>query len=265
MKTIINILTLIVFSLIFFSCKKDTKTNAPAPEPEAPANNGYFQLSFNAMVGDSDLVFNTETYTNAANNTFNVTMFKYYISNIKITNTDNSIWNEPNSYHLVDHSIPSSSIINITNVPLGNYKSIEFMIGVDSAQNAQGATGMTGALDPLNGMYWSWNNGYIAAKVEGTSPQSTATGNLITFHPGGFSGINKTMRIVNPTFNNDTLKITGLLTPKIIINSDLKQWFESPNTIDFSINPTIDMPGANAKKIADNYADMFSVSEIKNN
>jgi hypothetical protein len=40
--------------------------------------------------------------------------------------------------------------------------------------------------------------------------------------------------------------------------------FKNPTTVNFATLNTIHMPGANAKTIADNYADMFSVEHIHN-
>lgn len=256
------ITSLALLTLSLSSCKKDTVT-APEPEPEAPSMAGVLKINFEAMVGDSDLVFNTETYTNQAGNTFNVTMYRYYISNIKITNTDNSVWTEPNSYHLIDHSNPSSAMVNILNVPFGNYKAIEFMIGVDSVHNL---TPGTGALDPTNGMVWVWNQGYIMAKMEGTSAQSTATANKLTFHIGGWNAAvaPNVLKIVSPSFNGDTAKVASSVSPTIHMSSDLLEWFETPTPIDFSNFNTVHSPGPNAKIVADNYADMFSIEDIHN-
>jgi hypothetical protein len=36
--------------------------------------------------------------------------------------------------------------------------------------------------------------------------------------------------------------------------------FKAPNVIDFATLNTIHMPGANAKTLADNYADMFTIT-----
>ena len=257
------ITTIALLALCLSNCKKDT-VKAPEPEPEAPmpATAGSLRILFEAMVGDSDLTFNTVNYTNQAGNTFNVTMYRYYISNIKITKMDNSIWTEPNSYHLIDHSDDPSTLITIPNVPFGNYKAIEFMIGVDSARNNSGA--QTGALDPANGMFWSWSTGYIMAKIEGNSPQSTASANKLTFHIGGFSGANKVMQTVSPSFNGDTAKVTSTFSPEIHMSSNLLEWFETPTAIDFSTLNTVHMPGTSAKTISDNYADMFTVEHIHN-
>lgn len=265
MKNIFKLTAIALIALTLINCKKDT-VNAPEPEPQvpAPATTGSLKIYFEAMVGTDNLVLGTSnTYTNQAGNTFNVSMYKYYISNIKITKSDNSVWIESDSYHLIDHADTTTTLLNIANVPFGNYKAIEFMIGVDSARNNSGA--QTGALDQINGMFWSWNSGYIMAKMEGNSPQSTAVGNKLTFHSGGFSGANKVMRIVSPSFNNDTAKVTSTITPNIHLSSNLLEWFQSPTAVDFSTLNTIHMPGPNAKTIADNYADMFKVEHIQNN
>lgn len=266
MKNIFKITTIALIALTLTNCKKD-KDKEPVPEPTAedPAvTTGSLKINFEAMVGDSELVFTTSTYTNQAGNTFNVTMYRYYISNIKITKTDNSVWTEANSYHLIDHSDAASTLVTIPNVPFGNYKAIEFMIGVDSARNNSGA--QTGALDAANGMFWSWNQGYIMAKFEGTSPQSTASGNNLKFHVGGFSGTNKTMRIVSPSFNSDTAKVTSSVSPEIHMSSNLLEWFDTPTPINFSTFPNVIMsPGASANTLADNYADMFTIEHIHNN
>ncbi len=263
MKNIFKISAIALLALSLSNCKKDkVQEPEPAPEPAAPVTTNNLKIMFEAMVDTNALVFSTQTYTNQAGNTFNVSLFKYYISNIKITKTDNTVWTEPNSYHLVDHLDASSTLITIPNVPFGNYKSIEFMLGVDSARNNSGA--QTGALDPTNGMFWSWSSGYIMAKFEGTSPQSTATGNNLKFHVGGFSGSNKTMKIISPSFNGDTAKVTSTVAPTIHITSDLLEWFKTPTVIDFSTTNTVHMPGAAANTVANNYADMFNVEHIHN-
>jgi hypothetical protein len=42
------------------------------------------------------------------------------------------------------------------------------------------------------------------------------------------------------------------------------EWFKNPSAINLATLHTIHMPGANAKLIANNYADMFSVEHIHN-
>jgi len=261
MKTIkLLSIAFIAFSLSISSCKKDPDET---PAPETPGvTTGNLALHFENMVGDSSLVLNTQHYVNMHNDTFNVTKFNYYISNIKLTRSDLSVYTEPESYHLLKADDAGSLDFILPNVPFGTYTSIQFMIGVDSARNVSGA--QTGALDPANGMFWSWSTGYIMAKLEGTSPQSTESTHLIVMHMGGFSGANSVLRTVSPSFNSATANVSSTVTPEIHFKVDVQEMLSAPNTIDFSVLNTIHMPGASAKLVADNYADMFSVEHIHN-
>ena len=262
MKTSIKFFAAIILMITLTNCKKD-KVTTPDPEPiPVLPTTGNLNLFFEGMVGLSPLVFSTQTYTNQAGNTYNVTMAKYYISNIKLTKTDNSVFVVNNSYHLVDLSDSLLSLVKLSEVPYGNYKAIQFMIGVDSTRNVSGA--QTGALDPALGMFWTWSSGYIMAKMEGTSPQSTAVGNNLKFHVGGFSGANNVLKTVSPSFGLDTAKVSSTVTPVIHLSSNLAEWFAAPTIIDFSVLNTVHMPGTAAKNVANNYVDMFSVEHIHN-
>lgn len=262
-----NIVKLIVFTMIttlFVNCKKDTKAPDPvAPTPVVPANSNNLNVEFEPMVGDSGLVLTTQTYTNQAGNTFNVTIWKYYVSNIQLTKTDNTVITIPNTYFLVDHSSAATSMISIPNVPYGDYKGMQFTLGVDSARNVSGA--QTGALDPANGMFWTWTSGYIMAKMEGASPQSTDVANKLVFHIGGFSGVNNVLKTINIPFNTSVANVTSSISPKIHISSDLLTWFKAPTAIDFATLNKVHMPGANAVTVANNYASMFKFEHVHNN
>ena len=251
-----SILSLLSLITVVSSCKKDPDEVTPA------TTTGSVALHFENTVGDSALVLNTSMYVNANLDTFNVSKFNYYISNIKLTRSDLSVYTETESYHLLEAENSESLELVLNNVPVGDYIGIQFTIGVDSTRNVSGA--QTGALDPANGMFWSWNNGYIMAKFEGTSPQSTAMGNMLMYHLGGFSGTNSVLKTVSPSFNSDVASVSATVTPEIHLKADLLEWFTSPSNINFASLSTIHMPGANAKLVADNYANMFSVEHIHN-
>lgn len=260
MKTIksFSILSLLSLITVISSCKKDPVEETPTPAPTT----GSVALHFENTVGDSALVLNTSMYVNANLDTFNVSKFNYYISNIKLTRSDLSVYTETESYHLLEAEDATSLEFVLNNVPIGDYIGIQFTIGVDSTRNVSGA--QTGALDPANGMFWSWNSGYIMTKFEGTSPQSTAMGGMLMYHVGGFSGTNSVLKTVSPSFNSDVATVSATATPEIHLKADLLEWFTTPTNINFSTLTTIHMPGANAKTLADNYADMFSVEHIHN-
>ena len=259
MKTIKFLSVLFIFALLTAtSCKKDPPQPAPTPD----ATTGSITLHFKNMVGDSALVLNTSLYVNANNDTFNVTKFQYYISNIRLIKSDMSVFSESESYHLLKADDIGSLEITLGNVPVGNYTGVQFTIGVDSIRNVSGA--QTGALDPANGMFWSWNSGYIMTKFEGTSSKSPEMNGMLMYHVGGFAGVNSVLKTVSPSFNSETATVSESITPGVHLKADLLQWFTSPSNIDFSTMTTIHMPGAAAKMVADNYADMFTVEYINN-
>jgi hypothetical protein len=262
MKKHIQFFVAIVMLLTLTHCKKD-KTTTPEPTPmDVLPGSGSLNLYIKGMVGSTPLVFSTQTYTNQAGNTYKINMAKYYVSNIKLTKTDNSVYTVSNSYFLIDLTDSLKSMAKLSSIPFGNYKSIEFMIGVDSLRNVSGA--QTGGLDPSLGMFWTWSTGYIMAKIEGTSPQSPDLGNAIEFHIGGFSGVNNVLRTTTVSFGLDTAKVSATVTPLVYMSSNLAEWFASPNMIDFSSINIVTIPGARASSIATNYMDMFSVSRIQN-
>lgn len=248
--------------LTFTNCKKDPKEPSNNNNNTNTSTTGKLILSFEAMFGDSALVLNNKTYVTANGDSIKISTFKYYISNITLTKTDNSTYSVPESYYLVNHNTSSTVSFTLNNIPVGQYKSINMLIGVDSARNVSGA--QTGALDPANGMFWSWSTGYIMLKLEGTSPQSGSATKTFAYHIGGFSRINSVLKWISPSFNSATANVSSSTTPEIHFKTDISEIFKTPNTINLATTFNVTMPGMNAKKIADNYADMITVEHIHN-
>lgn len=247
-------------ALTLVSCEKDG---------ESPANQtGTVGLEFEQTVGSSPLTLSTQTYTTPAGDQFKITTFKQYISNIKFTKTDGSTYAVPDSYYLLDAAVPASQELALKDIPVGDYKSITFTVGVDSARNVSGA--QTGALDPNNNMFWTWNSGYIYTKLEGTSPQApkaagAAEGGLV-FHIGGFKSPNNTIRTVTLPFPTGTnLLVRTDHAPEVHLNADVLKMFTGPTTVRFATLSNT-MGGANSVLVANNYAaGMFSVEHIHAN
>ncbi len=248
-------------TLLLASCKKDKKTDDHSHDttPAPTATEGSLKVKFDNRVGSAVLVLNTTNYTNN-NDTFKVSKFNYYVSNIKLTATDNSVYTESESYHIVKADDVASLTFDLKNIPVKNYKSITFMIGVDSTRNVSGA--QSGALDPAQGHFWTWSSGYIMAKLEGTSPQSSDLNKKIMYHIGGFKGVNSVLKTVTLLFTIDA-NVTTSKTPEVTIKANLLEWF-SPSSITFSTTPVVHNAGSMAKMISDNYVDMFTVTQVIN-
>ncbi|WP_051718704.1 MbnP family protein [Hymenobacter sp. IS2118] len=184
--------TFALAALALVGCKKDPEVVV------SPAQVGTLTLAFTQIVGLALLTLGSRTYSTPAGDQFKITTFRQYLSNVKLTKADGSTYAVPDSYYLLDAAVPASQLLALKDIPVGDYQSVSFTVGVDSARNVAGA--QTGALDPNNGMFWTWNSGYIYTKLEGTSPQAAraagvAEGGLV-FHIGGFKAPNNTIRSV---------------------------------------------------------------------
>lgn len=247
-------LLLATLPVVLFSCvKKDDPTIVDPP----PARKDV-HLYFDNFAGNDALKLNSTTYTNEWGETFTVSMFNYYISNIKL-NGPSGTYTESESYHLIREGIEGSMHLHLEEVPAGTYNSITFTIGVDSARNVDGA--QSGALAKENGMFWDWNTGYIMAKLEGKADASTKDDKSFRYHTGGFKGTNNVLRTITLNLPNNA-SVTSDKTAEIQIKADLLKWF-TPNMISFAAVNSIMSEGPTAAKIADNYSKMFSVTEVK--
>lgn len=263
MKTSFRLLALSSLLIVAFeSCKKDTVTETPDPAP-TPTETGNLVVEFKNTVDLAPLVYG-QKYLNPSGDTFKVSKFNYYISNIVLTREDNSVYTQTDSYRIIQQAAPSSMVVQVANVPVGNYKSIKLMLGVDSAKNNSGAH--TGGLDfnYASDMFWGWNTGYIFLKLEGTAPTSTLSNGYFEYHIGGYGGVNKTQRTFDLGLTGTTANVTTSKTPTINLITDVNELFKNPTVISFSTLPSVVSAGANAKKIADNYADMIRFEKVQN-
>jgi hypothetical protein len=238
------------------SCKKNT-------EELSKNTKSSFTIEFEHQVNGKILKLNSAIYTNASNEDFNINTFKYYVSNFKLTNSSGDVYIIPESYFLIDESKPESKLINLTNIPTDDYTKIEYTIGVDYARNFAGA--QTGALDPINGMFWTWNSGYIFLKLEGNSPASTATNNALTFHIGGVVDPNNTIRTYASDINvANPLRIRTDTKPNMHFIVNAGALFTGNTNVSFkTLNTT--MGGATSVIIANNYAKgLFRLDHIHN-
>ena len=270
MKYLVKIASIaLIGSLGLAACQKDKKTvEDPAPEPVTPITpvtpKGDMKIEFSNMVDDELLVFG-KSYTNPNGEPYTVSKFNYYISNIVLTKSDNSVLKIDNLYHIVNHSKDTSRIVKISGIPEGSYKAMKIMLGVDSVRNRSGA--QTGGLDIgyayENSMYWDWNQGYIFLKLEGVSASSPS--NDIAFHMGGGNGPNRTQREFDIYFSGAEAAVSKAATPTVNLIVNVNEMFKSPTTLSFTKHSSILSPGTkDTKMIADNYADMIKFGSIKN-
>ncbi len=255
-KNIFYSITLILS--LFTACEKDKELR----EPIEPITTTSVSLQLENVFDSLNLTLDSVSYVLDSGEKLKISTYKYYISNIKLISVDNKLYEEVESYHLINESVVSSKSIVLKNVPFNTYSAIEFVVGVDSTRNVSGS--QSGDLSPNLGMFWSWNTGYIMAKLEGYSQQSGAPDKSLAFHIGGFKGINNALKKITLNFAGGPLTLNQTGNPKITINCNVKEWFVNPNTISFTTTHNVSSINQTSKLLADNYADMFSIKSIQN-
>jgi hypothetical protein len=164
-------LTLIV------SCKKD-KTDTPLPTPQ-PVN--QLTVAVSNTVDGTPVVFGQMVYTNPFGSAYSVDLLKYYITNFRLVGTDSSVYNLHN-YDLINAADTSTCSFAAQDIPEGTYCKVRFYLGVDPDSNHTGT--QSGDLDPVNGMIWTWNTGYIFFKHEGQFRDTAGNVQDLLYHFG---------------------------------------------------------------------------------
>ena len=141
----------------------------------------------------------TSFQLNAASD-YKVDVLKFYISNVRFFLKDSLVYQEQNSYHLCDAAIPNSNRFLMRKSEAISYDKFQFDVGIDSSMNVSGVMG--GALDPTNGMYWTWQSGYINFKLEGRCYSCDTRNHEFQFHLGGYSSPFKSLQTVSFNVKN---------------------------------------------------------------
>ena len=214
-------------------------------EDVSAATNGSFSVEFDNYVGDQPMQLDPAgstnyRYTTAGGQGFNVSTFRYYVSNIKLEGPDGASYedemnvsasaDEVKGYYLVQEGEASSQIISLANVPAGKYDKVTFTLGIPEEGMNEGAGG--GILDPAEGAwFWNWNAGYINLGMEGTaadSPQEKVEGdgfviepNTFALHVGGWKEVDSSVPN-GDRFTNNIKTITLDFGTSVTVSADLK-------------------------------------------
>lgn len=218
------------------------------------------------MAGSQDLALNSTVARTAAGETFTVSTFEYYLSNIKFTKSDGTGYAAPDTYYLVNQAKPTSLSFMVPNVPVGDYTGVSFLVGVDAQKTGltDPAT-FTGDLNQANNMYWTWNSGHIFLKLEGTIT-SGGVAQPLTCHIGGYTAPYDATATAAPSFGSNKLLVRPDHTPEIHLQANVVKLFDGPTPITLSTFTGVHMPSTQSVQLAQNYASgMFTVSQIKAN
>jgi hypothetical protein len=193
------------------------------------------------MYYGQEILLNKE-YADTLGGSIQFTTLRFYVSELNYTDVlGQELIGE--HYHLVD--LEDSSSLTILQHSEG-ILNLYFLLGTDSLTNVSG--NLEGALDPINGMYWAWNSGYINFKLEGKSSLAASKDKSFEYHIGGylppFPTVNELFFTVNPT------------SKEIIIDVNIDQWLRN---IDLSTDYSLMIPGEKASKLAKELVPIFNI------
>lgn len=147
-----------------------------------------------------------------------ITDLKFYVSDITFLKNKTKVFEEKNSYHLIDITKPLTHKLEIKTPKLYDVDEIVFNLGIDSITNTSGSLG--GDLDPTKGMYWTWQSGYINFKLEGKSMLCKTRNNEFQFHLGGYT---------HPNYCLETIVLPITSINSICIQVDVKKIIKQLN------------------------------------
>jgi hypothetical protein len=172
-----------------------------------------------------------------------ISNFKFYISNLQYYKNDSLVYTSNKKAHLIDVSDKNSLHINENKI--FDFDKIKFNIGVDSLTNVSGV--FDGDLDPVNGMYWTWQSGYINFKLEGTATHCPARNNKFYWHIGGY---------LEPFYAMREIELDCNINKPIEIVIQLDELFKN---IDVSKIYNVMSPNEKANQIADVLPKIFKI------
>lgn len=199
-------------------------------------------LTFVPVLAGRQIVISDDPIPPADSLTVSIDELRFYVSGVRLLHGGRTAWEEPNSFHLMDASRPGPMTLSLQ-LPAGlAFDRISFQLGIDSATNVSGAMG--GDLDPSNGMYWTWQSGYINVKLEGRAPQCPTRKHRFQFHLGGYMGTGSCLQEVSlPASGRD---MTLLI--------DLNPFFAAT---DLTTEHEVMIPGPAAVSLAKRFAQCF--------
>lgn len=162
---------------------------------------------------------------------------RFYVSNIII---NDSVHPEQQPAYLMDLLAEGSNKISI---PTGNLNvsNVYFNIGTDSLLNTAGI--LDGDLDPIKGMYWAWNTGYINFKIEGVNNSK----HRFEYHIGGYRSPFTTVRSFEEEVTSDNLNLVLDLN-KFLLEAE-------------SVSSELMIPGKEAAQLSDLFKNCLHVKE----
>jgi hypothetical protein len=201
------------------------------------------EVEFVPLWGEKKWVLNEQMPCNNGDS-LKLNKLAWYISDLHLLSGSKTVWCDEQKVRLMGAGVPGELKIRINYADTIQFDAVEFYAGIDSLTNCSGA--FVGSLDPVNGMYWTWQSGFINTKIEAESN----SGRELQLHLGGYRWpFASVMKVRLPIV---------AATNKILIGIDLQSVIEAAlaeNT------ERVMQPGENAFNLSVKWAEGFKTIE----
>lgn len=194
-----------------------------------------------------DFLFENKTlekkqqYVSQNGDTLTFEKVKFYMSNLEYVDLRGNSTTIHDYPKLIDWEKPESLKLDFNSVAVeGGW--LQFTLGVPLEYNTNGV--FDGDLDPVLGMYWAWQSGYIFIKIEGNSTNAPTLKHKFQFHLGGYSGAMNALTQVKVPIHVQSRSL----------RVDLAPFF---NALQLKTTHTIMVPGGQAVSLSQTFNSCF--------
>lgn len=191
---------------------------AQSPAMASLAQSSQRTIEFKLSINHQAITVDKKYFNHSLSDSIHFDAIRFYISNIQFFQEEELLATLEKKHHLIDLENLESLTIVLEKNANSDFNKIKFDLGIDSLTNVSGAFG--GDLDPTNGMYWTWQSGYINFKMEGVTPSCPARKNLFQFHLGGYQ---------TPFANVQSVTLDVFDKKNIVIELPIDQFLEKIN------------------------------------
>ena len=199
------------------------------------------RIEFVPLWGEQKLLLNCPL-SFGDKDTLIVEKLRWYISGVKLKQGIRTVFEDSEKARLLDAGDSGTLTFKMKLGETEAWDALVFNAGIDSQTNCSGA--LTGDLDPVKGMYWTWQSGYINTKIEALS----MGGKEWQLHLGGYREPFACIRNMVLETPVDTAVLTVGLNLKLLMEKARKE----------QINRTM-QPGKNAFDLSNEWAKGFKL------
>lgn len=144
----------------------------------------YLTVRFQPYWLDKPINVNQQFSAGKGLDSLRFSTLRFYISGLTSMNDSQTQLNDPDKAHLIDVFDTSRNHVAIDALSSDGATKFCFTLGLDSVLNTSGI--LDGDLDPVEGMYWTWQSGFIHFKLEGDFSVRDTEARRFEYHIGGY-------------------------------------------------------------------------------